>query len=485
MRRFADHRIAVPLALWAVWALAFLLTGKLTWPAFGVWHALPREALAAEFWWSLLLLHTQPPAMNIVLGAVVKLSAATGLAETMLATGVTLAIQAAIALAWYRLAYAVSESRVIATAIVALPLTTPFLYFGSQAVSYTAIVPLCMALALGSACRLDGSARRFAMLGAALAMLVYTRALWHPLFGFGLFALAAILFLARLAERRRFVAPVLIGAAALVLPVGGWMAKNQILFGSMQFSSFLGINLGGTRTTDFFIDGTVDEALANDYYTPWQLSILKAHPATTIVVKDAPGAPPEARKFIANANHYIVPVLSRVDARERIAHYRAHPDEYVDRVLGHMRFFCLPLLSNPYSLDRTTGFHTLFKPGDELYRWVRIHDMLYHGDWLGRVLSFRHHGTRWRIPLFALLFVYALVASAVRLRWVRGREGVFLCLALATMGWFLAMVILVDGAEGARMRWEVEQVWLLLLMLSVRATARAISARRRLREARP
>lgn len=180
-------------------------------------------------------LHTQPPLYNLVVGSVLRWSPTPPIGTLfalyvacLLATGLLLL---SLASRW-------GVHPVLAGGAAVLSLTTPSALRTVFQGSYEVPLATLVVLALWLVQRHLDAPRSATLVGlsATLTALVMTRSLFHPLW------LAAVLGLVAVA--RPVPARALVVAAAIpLLLAGGWLVKNQALFGEPTASSWLGFNL--------------------------------------------------------------------------------------------------------------------------------------------------------------------------------------------------------------------------------------------------
>jgi hypothetical protein len=240
--RLGPRLSSTPVRAAAGWAVVYALLsatgqGYRLRVLYGGWQMLPEPALHADPIGSVWNLHIQPPVWNLLLG-LVDAASPFGLEAShriiSLCTGMVLA--AAIAATLGHLG--ASRRRALALTAVATLNTEPLKHAFEP--RYDFAVTALLALLVWSVARL-GTSRggRNLVLPVALAtILTMTRALYHPIWM--IVTLAVLLWVYRDRLDRRWVA---VAVAVPLLTVGGWIVKNQIMFGEPSLSSWSGMNL--------------------------------------------------------------------------------------------------------------------------------------------------------------------------------------------------------------------------------------------------
>jgi hypothetical protein len=270
------------------------------------WQLLPLDELTAHPFSSTWYLHVQPPLWNVTIGVLARwspLPLAVSLQALMLVSGAVLAGCTAAVMRRLRLPPA-------AAVVLALLSTvnSSVLYSGFRARYELPVAALVMASVWAACSNWAERPRRAALLTATLlTMLGLTRSLYHPVFVVAV--LGGLLWL-----NRAHLTPRL-AAAALSIPVvllGGWMAKNQVMFGTPTVSSWSGMNLLRSVQPALTEDDIAQSAAAGEVsdigrigafasyetYAPFVDGCRRRHsdPALTIEMR-APG--PNAQGFDA------------------------------------------------------------------------------------------------------------------------------------------------------------------------------------------
>ena len=244
LRRWWNVSAAVPAAVtWSIGYLAVAVTGvafSTAYLGFG-WQLTPWDVLSNDPLRSAWNLHVQPPLWNLVLGVPAWLSpwsdaitlqivmAVIGLATVALAARLAEILGAGRRAAWIIAVAATWHPEVLKGAF------EPNYELGVAALLLGVLVALASALKAGTT---SNPARRIGWLAAVLTVLVMTRSLYHPLFA--AIVLVAILWRFRAVLVRK---QVLLIVLVPVFIVGGWIVKNQIMFGTPNLSSWFGMNL--------------------------------------------------------------------------------------------------------------------------------------------------------------------------------------------------------------------------------------------------
>jgi hypothetical protein len=324
------------------------------------WQILDIEALADDPLGSVWYLHTQPPGYNLLVGVAawlpVPLVGTLYAIDIVALAGIGLLLQS-ILVRW--------GVRPIAAALVAaLAILNPSLLSTMAMASYE--VPVCLLIvgALAAAQRYLETPRTgwLVATSALLTAGALTRSLLHPVW---VVAVLAVLAVARPPARRAALVSALI---PLVL-VGGWMLKNQVVFGTPTMSSWLGFNMQRGVTAPMDADlvqadvtgGAVSE-LARE--RPWgPLASYERwigectphdHPVTADTDKESAGV------TTANYNHECYLPAYREAQRNAVTLIRRHPAEYAaDRVTALKLSF---VHSTTLHSGRTTWLDTAYRP---------------------------------------------------------------------------------------------------------------------------
>lgn len=466
--------LLIPTGFFLFVAATFLLAGLKTELPYFLWQVLPLEALLDHPFESLLLLHGQPPFVNVLVLIFYRFEALTGIHHDSAATVFMLAVAWLFCWLFFQMAFKMSGSVTVSCVVGALLVTNPGFVRHMQGLYYTPIVPVEILLVLFATHRFLREPRRrtLAWLVLALSLVVYTRSVWHPLFGF--VVLLLVFPRGGMVNRRRLMAE---GIGAYALLTGAWMLKNAILFGSFSFSTWLGFNLGGHETTRFVEEQSYDEAIVRDYYSPGMIEWFADKPAVAMVKKNI-DLPPEAASIGTNMNHFAVPALGAADVRTRLGELLGSPRALAERVFMHLSRFDAATYANAYLIDAKTGLYDPVPVPSPLDAVLRLHDQLYYGSWLRPLWALRFGGYTWR-PSFNFLVLLPLSlwgGYVVARRGADGETRRLAAVALFLVGWFVAMMLLIDGRESNRIRWEIEPALLILLGAALSRIRARVSA---------
>lgn len=202
------------------------------------WQIVPWDTLSSRPLQSVWYLHIQPPLWNLTLGGAAKVSPfpdAFTLQVVLAAFGAAGAAAAAVIARRGRLGTAAA----VAVALVAT--ANPDVLrnaFEPRYETVTSTLLLAVVVALARFAAQPTWRRGPLWVAAGGTAVVLTRSLYHPLW-LALLLVAAFVLARRHLDRRQVLAAV----ALPLLLIGGWMAKNQALYGRATLSSWFGMNL--------------------------------------------------------------------------------------------------------------------------------------------------------------------------------------------------------------------------------------------------
>jgi hypothetical protein len=483
LERARQSAVAPAVAGWSVAYLLACLTGQrfnASYLRFG-WQLIPYDTLRDAPITSVWYLHTQPPLWNLLVGSVGRWSpfpVAFSLQLVMAAAG------AGLAGACAALARSLSLSRWVAVA-VALAVTVNSdvlrLAFTPQ---YE--LPVAFALAAMIAIAIGSRGASWSCVGviAVATVVVLTRSLYHPVWL--AVTIATVLWWFRRSIDRRTV------AACIVVPlvlVGGWMVKNDVLFGTATTSSWTGMNLlrsvqpivPRADLQQLYAEGDISGVALAGPFLPYETYEPFVEPCTPSHTNPAVGAPtyPSTDLFgqpapATNLNfECLIPVYD-VAGDDALAIIRHEPGAWLDgRLWSAQAWFATP--AEPTSADSTV---VRALDASESVTRLQVPWSLSMRDWGSPFFGLDHLDTH--LSLASLLAEICLVVVVVnRLRWFRrstrrDRRITFaLVLALATLLWTLATGVVGELGEQQRFREMVEPlVMTLAVAFVVRGAAR-------------
>lgn len=419
------------------------------WP--DLWQLLPWPPLAADLGGSLLDLHAQPPLLNLIFGVALQVSVAARIPMEWLLQPLYFLVGAGAVAALVGLARRLVARRAVRFGVVLLVVLNPYLYASLHYLFYTPLELLLLLLsALAAARFLDRpSAGGLALALLPPLLLVHARSLFHPLWLVLWGALLLGLVRPRLPWRSAL--PI---AAATLLVASAWPAKNLARFGFFGSSSWAGMSLArGLPTGEPLLPSGYQARLGafarSSDERPAPGSVDRARSLVPPELRDRPAlalvAKPDGSP---NWNHYAVIPLSRELGAAALATLRDRPsllflkaaDFYAN---GYALYEARWPYQRGYAPEMTVGHGWADVYEAVVFQRFRPYDPASTGVTTG----------------FALLFPLVLGAALVRL-WRRRRDwdpaDRTVVLLLFAIAWVLALVLLVDGPEGNRVRFSTE-----------------------------
>ena len=404
------------------------------------WQVLDLKVLADDPLGSLWYLHIQPPVHNLIVGAVMAWSPFPEMGTLFVFYAVSLLVTGWLL---HDLLVRWGVQPVVGGLIVGCALVNPSLlstiYIGSYEVPVACLLVTLFWLAQRHLD--DPRARWLVLIAVTLTVAALTRALLHPLW---VLAVLGVLWLVRSVDRRQVAASV----AVPVVLIGGWMVKNEVLFGTPTLTSWLGFNMqrGVTASMDrdevhaAVADGTVSRIvleypwLSLDRYAEWTQPCDPAHdhPATSAAIKE----PFEGVSDSLNYNHEcFLPAYQRAQ-HDALALIRRDPGRYLaTRVPSLMMSYQTNSVQGGAAGGDPTWMDSFYQP---LLAVRTVHvDM---GDWNLLLLFPENDTLTIKVSLTLVALTLVLVARAA-----------------------LAAVRLVRRGWRARHEWPAEEVvWLLI-----------------------
>lgn len=464
------------------WALAVLAAYALTRVAYyatgarfddsslpRMWHFVAVDLLHSRLLESIFYLHFQPPLYNLYLGSVLQLfgtSATAAFAVSYLLLGACYAL----ALFWFMRALGLGRGLAFALLLFLIASPPALLLESYLLYSYPVVVWLVCAAAVLYAAVRTGRRRFYTLFFALLALIVLTRALFHPLW-------MLLIVLALTATRVRDARRIWTAAAVPLLLVGAVCVKNGVVFGVPGTSSWTGIALA--RMTVRSLPSDVRKQLVRegklsplaDVRVPSALQHYRgrmAMPAPTRVpVLDRRVKPNGA----INLHHLAYVEISRRLGEDALYVIRNQPQVYARSIKRAARLFVSP----------TTEWHGFAVNAPRIAQFSHIYN---------RIVHFR--GPMGRAGLFPLLLplscAYALYMAVRGLRRGDPRAAVFAFMALS-IAYVTVAGCLLEPRENMRFRQLTEPfMWIAaahLVRNAVRSASTAVAAlleRRRLAE---
>ena len=202
------------------------------------WQLIPWDILSTDPLRSVFYLHIQPPLWNLLLGTAAWVSPFSDrltLQALMAMIGIAVAWLAAV------LARRLGMSRNTAVIVALIATLHPEVFKGAFEPTYelaTAGLLLVVLIAIADLSRRVNVRRSLIILASAVTVTALTRSLFHPVW-----AILIVLFGLWLMRHRINWKSAILVLSIPVIFMGGWMAKNQVVFGHATLSSWFGMNM--------------------------------------------------------------------------------------------------------------------------------------------------------------------------------------------------------------------------------------------------
>lgn len=411
----------------------------------------------------LYYLHAQPPLFNLFLGVVMKLfpEATT---EAFAVIYLTMSFGLLVAMVWLMRGLGISDL-VIAVMIPLFAWTPNFMVY-SHWVFYTLPVSLLvLGMAAFLAAYIDSGKRWLVHLFSwTAALLMLTRALYHPLWFLGIVVGVALLLKG---EKRKAI---LVSAIAPLLVVNLVYFKNFVQVGSYSGSSWLGMNLAKRWP----LSQAEMAALREQGKLPavWHRRPFREPNELQPLGYFAPGNTvhpsvdePYKTNGEPNFNHRdyaeISQEMQRADAF-LILHF---PGRYLQR---SVTAFLLYLQPGPNAVDFLVDY--------DLSRVHRLRDVLTRTLFLGGPIQRPIRMLEPPVNLWLLLFPALLGFGVYRVFKGKTSQRPVFAFIVVTILWVTLTSNLIEIGENDRMRWEVEPLLTVLLAVAVAAVYRRVTS---------
>jgi hypothetical protein len=437
---------------------------------FSLFQLLDASALQSDMFRSLLLLHGQPPLLNVLGGIVVKTASVLATSPEAVASAVFALSGLATAILLFHLTARWTRSKQLSCAAVLLYFAEPSYYGGSSAgvgrnfFFYEFVLqPVLLLVCWIAACWLRRPSLRIGLAFiVAVGVVVNTRTLFHPLLWGG--GVTALVLIPRFRNHARLVAA--LASVALCL-MTFWAVKNYFYFGLFTSSTWDGLNLdrGYAKLPKPLCDF--------DTSKPWPdaTPLLPRFPRIASWPRESLTVVTSGTKPCGGPNwNNLQMAVSRNEAVRAGLAARRDLRHDLGNMAAMYKFATRAMYLHPYDGTAFNAYPDQFRG----YLW--FYDRLFFFPLTGSVRE--RNEVHWNT--FGVFIVPALAIGSLLLAWL-SKANRLLILVIAYTAFFpLISAVLSDGFEGNRMRHSTYPLMILLAaMVAAGAKQFAIAARSR------
>src|SRR5882724_9978791 len=410
------------------------------------WQYLDMESLRNNLLKAVWYDHAQPPCFNLLLGTIVKFS---GSYAPSVFESVFNLITLVNCILLLKILKKISSNSQIPLFLSLLYLLSPATLIFESELFYTTFISMLLLTSLYFLIRFRDSETTGNSFGIfiPLTILCLTRSMYHLAWLFVLVVVILLYYKNKPAFRKLFV-----GAAFALLVVGGWYAKNYIIFGSFGSSTWIGMNMA----RNVFHDNAVTDSSQIEAFEPFsKLSVYKSFISGDYEkryegLNDRDLLQEMKNDSFINENHidYIEISKKYMDASKQ--YIKSHPVAYLKNVLQSSIIFFTPATRYPLA--------------EEPSRKIKYYDVLYSFN-----LSHFADGKQQRrialtISAIPKLLIYITVFFLLFKTSIRNKKiEVFNIVIIWTIAFVFGVSSLLEHYENMRFRYEIEPLFLVLV----------------------
>ena len=448
---------------WLISRRLGFLNFRINW---NLWQLLDRSLLDSDPLQSILLLHAQPPVLNLLLAVIQKIAHEMSMDPVSISQGLFILLGLICSLALYRMVNEVTQSS--GPAIISLILFSfnPATWYFINLFFYPFLLIVLFTLlgyliTLLYSCKGEKTTRYLILIFILVIMISYTRSLYTPLWGIGLVGIIFYSLLYQKSEESRSkIRTYSILAGVFLLIILFWPIKNKILFNQYTSSSWIGYNL--SRGTDvptkeidqFYNTGAISEevtAKLKQFQKKWNFS----EPNVLTQKDKSTGG--------RNWNHYLFLVYNPELKKASMIYRVTNPLHWLKQSLYHYLTWTLPSYQRSYDL-------LFLGPSNLRYQqYANLISSSIFFDLRPLLSNIEPADIEWphvirinkEVPytVFGLVIFPLLLAGSVIItyRALKNNEtfGYLYLIYLYNILWVVIIPCLTDGYEGNRMRYAI------------------------------
>ena len=444
------------------------------------WHLLSPDLLAHDAARSLVLLHSQPPLLNLTAALIYKFSALISVPPARVAEFFFMLLGWGTTCLLFDLVQRIRSSKFLSIAAVVLLLTDPAFWFYQNTFFYSMMLLFLFTASSWFLHRFLRTETVGSFSGFAFSTVLTTllRSLYAPIWAVITMAAALLSrFSRRTARPRGRSSPAWTVLAAALLLLFAWPVKNLVVFGQFTFTSWTCYNLRAGRSEQrrelrsYLRNGVVAEHVTAELEAFKRKHGIAAAPAIENVTK-ADGS--------RNWNHYIFLVENRGAWTRAWKYASSRPMRFLSESSANYWRWSAPTYRDSYT-NANEG------PESAAYQdYAALHRRIFFGGWgrraVGRIFALRTHGGRLLragsafgaviVPLLLVGLGWRVwKGSPVGWEWERS----YIAILLFWVSWNLIVPAISDGVEASRMRFPMTTVLIVLGALVLPLSGRAKS----------
>lgn len=466
-----EQPLVLPLFLWCFYYAGALALGfRMNYSPY-LWQLLWPDILIERPFSSLFYLHSQPPGMNALFAFVQTLPGNETLWFWLTAFITGLVFTIIIDRIIYRIVHAGIIFRVFVIIIIFMnPALLLFSYWTFNTFYLTALNVLLVYLLLRL---IEKPSFLLSLLYCSTGFsMVMLRASYHP-FWFALLIIAGVF---SVALKGKNIRKILYGSTIPILFILLITLKNLILFGFWGTSSWMGMNL--YQSTSLPEEITCQQLLEEDIVSRnfkkgafiqvnniplskeeyneanQKLENYDYHPALNEKTKPS-GSP--------NYNHIFYVYHSENLAEDVVNIHLNYPSLIIKRIFNNSYYSLNDCPADYINLisRQPEDIHTFINS------WKYLFHNVFYGTWTAKFLNFgkKNNGLNFHLSYFLFPILWMLMFTLTVFLWKRIKysEKIFYLYVLLTVAYHMTVILLVDGREGSRMRYEIEPLFIIAL----------------------